>query len=45
MINLSTHYKPGLALERISSLGERGKQINQEINRINTVICFTEVRF
>jgi hypothetical protein len=28
IINLSTHYKPGLALERISSLGERGK-INQ----------------
>jgi hypothetical protein len=26
--NLSTHYKTGLALERISSLGERGKQIN-----------------
>jgi hypothetical protein len=22
-----------------------GKQINQEIRRVNTVICFTEVRF
>jgi transposase InsO family protein len=27
IINLTTHYKPGLALERISSPGERGKQI------------------
>jgi hypothetical protein len=45
IINLSTHYKPGLALERILSLGERGKQINQEIMRLNRVICFTEVRF
>jgi hypothetical protein len=30
-INLSTHYKPRLALELNSSLKERGKQINQEI--------------
>jgi hypothetical protein len=36
IINLSTHYKPGLALERESSPGERGKQINQEIKRANT---------
>jgi hypothetical protein len=45
IINLSTHYKPGLALELNSSLKERGKQINQEIKRMNTVIYFTEVRF
>jgi hypothetical protein len=45
IVNLSTHYKPGLALEMIPSPKERGKQINQEINRMNTVICFTEVRF
>jgi hypothetical protein len=45
IINLSTHYKSGLALERESSLGERGKQINQEIKQMNTVICFIEVRF
>jgi hypothetical protein len=45
IINLSTHYKPGLALELNSSSKERGKQINQEIKRMNTVICFTEVRF
>jgi hypothetical protein len=45
IINLSTHYKPGLALERILSLGERGKQINQEIRRMNMVICFIEVWF
>jgi hypothetical protein len=45
IINLSTHYKSGLALERISSLGERGKQINQEIMWMNMMICFTEVRF
>jgi hypothetical protein len=25
IINLSTHYKPGLALEQISSPGERGE--------------------
>jgi hypothetical protein len=43
--NLSTHYKPGLVLELNSSPKERGKQINQEIKRMNTVICFTEVRF
>jgi hypothetical protein len=31
---------------RIKSESEReGKQINQEIKRMNTVICFTEVRF
>jgi hypothetical protein len=45
IINLSTHYKPGLALEMNPSLKERGKQINQEIERMHTVICFTEVRF
>jgi hypothetical protein len=45
IINLSTHYKPGLALEMNLSPKERGKQINQEIKRMNTVICFTEVRF
>jgi hypothetical protein len=32
IINLSTHYKPGLALERISSPGERGKT-NQSRNK------------
>jgi hypothetical protein len=42
---LNTHYKPGLALELKSSPGERGKQINHEIKQVNTVICFTEVRF
>jgi hypothetical protein len=30
--NLSTHYKPGLALEQISSPGERGKT-NQPRNK------------
>jgi hypothetical protein len=45
IINLSTHYKLGLALEMNSSPKERGKQINQEIKRMNAVICFTEVRF
>jgi cytidylate kinase len=31
---------------RIKSESEReGKQINQEIKRLNTMICFTEVRF
>jgi hypothetical protein len=46
IINLSTHYKPWLALELKNKSGrERGKQINQEIKRVNTMICFTEVRF
>jgi hypothetical protein len=45
IINLSTHYKQGLALELNPSPKERGKPINQEIKRMNTVICFTEVWF
>jgi hypothetical protein len=45
IINLSTHYKSGLVLEMNPSPKERGKQINQEIKRMNTVICFTEVQF
>jgi hypothetical protein len=45
IINLSTHYKSVLALEMNPSPKERGTQINQEIKRMNTVICFTEVRF
>jgi hypothetical protein len=44
-INLSTHYKSGLALEVNSSPKERVKQINKEIKWMNTVICFTEVQF
>jgi hypothetical protein len=45
IITFSTHYKPGLALERISSPEERGKT-NQPRNKADdTVICFTEVRF
>jgi hypothetical protein len=34
IINLSTHYKPGLALEQISSLGEKGKT-NQPRNKVD----------
>jgi hypothetical protein len=45
IINLSTHYKSGLALEINLSPKERGKQINQEIKRMNMVIYFTEVQF
>jgi hypothetical protein len=45
IINLSTRYKPRLALELNPSSKERGKQINQEIKRMNMVICFAEVRF
>jgi hypothetical protein len=44
IINLSTHYKFGLALELNSNPGERGKT-NQPRNKADdTVICFTEVR-
>jgi hypothetical protein len=42
---LKTHYKSGLALELKSSLGERGKINQMEIKRMNTVTCFTKVRF
>jgi hypothetical protein len=42
---LNTHYKSGLALELKSSPGERGKTNQMRIKRMNTVICFTEVRF
>jgi hypothetical protein len=45
IINLSTHYKSGLALEMNPSLKEREKQINQEIKWMNTMICFTKVWF
>jgi hypothetical protein len=45
IINLSTHYKSGLALELNPSPKERGKQINQEIKWMNTMICYTEVQF
>jgi hypothetical protein len=42
---LNTHYKPGLALEPKSSPGQRAKTNQMRIKRMNTVICFTEVRF
>jgi hypothetical protein len=42
---LITHYKPRLALEQITSPGERGKTNQMKIKWMNTVICFTEVRF
>jgi hypothetical protein len=35
----------GLALELKSSPGERVKTNQMEIKRMNTVICFTEIRF
>jgi hypothetical protein len=44
-IALSTHYKPGLALELNSSPGERGKTNQMRIKQMNTIICFTEVQF
>jgi hypothetical protein len=43
--NLSTHYKPELALELKFESEREGKQINQEITQMNMVICFTEVWF
>jgi hypothetical protein len=45
IINLSTHYKSGLALEMNPSPKERGKTNQERIKQMNTVICFTEVRF
>jgi hypothetical protein len=39
IINLGTHYKPGLALELNPSPKERGNEAD------DMVICFTEVRF
>ena len=45
IIDLSTHYKPGLALELNLSPEERG-ETNQQINKADdTMIYFTEVRF
>jgi hypothetical protein len=44
-IYLSTHYKRGLVLELKLKFEREGKQINQQIRRVDTVICFTEVRF
>jgi hypothetical protein len=44
-ITLNTNYKPGLALELKSSLGERDKTNLERIKRMNMAICFTEVRF
>jgi hypothetical protein len=42
---LNTHYKLGLALELKSSSGGRAKTNQMRIKQMNTVICFTEVRF
>jgi hypothetical protein len=44
-ITLNTNYKPRLALELKSSPGERGETNQMENKRMNTTICFTEVRF
>ena len=44
-INLSTHYKPGLALELNLCPKERAKNKSQANKADDTVICFTEVRF
>jgi hypothetical protein len=43
--NLSTHYKPGLALELNSSPKEREENKSQANKVDDTVICFTEVWF
>jgi hypothetical protein len=45
LTNLSTHYKPGLALEIKSSPKERAKNKSNSNEADDTVICFTEVRF
>jgi hypothetical protein len=42
---LNTHYKSGSTLELKSSPGERVKTNQMRIERMNTMICFTEVRF
>jgi hypothetical protein len=43
--NLSTHYKPRLALELKSSPKRKGKNKSQANKECDEVICFTEVRF
>jgi hypothetical protein len=45
IINLSTHYKSGLALELKSSPKERVKNKSKASEVDDAVICFTEVRF
>jgi hypothetical protein len=44
-IKFKHNYKPGLALEIISSPKERAKTNHKQIRVDDTVICFTEVRF
>jgi hypothetical protein len=45
IINLSTHYKSGLALELKSSPKREGKNKSQANKECDAVICFTEVWF
>jgi hypothetical protein len=45
IINLSTHYKSGVALELNSSLKREGENKSQANRADDTVICFTEVQF
>jgi hypothetical protein len=45
IINLSTHYKSGLALELKSSPKREGENKSQANKADDMVICFTEVRF
>jgi hypothetical protein len=37
--------KPGVSVRVKFKSGREEKQINQGIRRVNTMICFTEVRF
>jgi hypothetical protein len=44
-INLSTHYKSGVSVRIKFKSGREGKTNQMRIKRMNTVICFIEVRF
>jgi hypothetical protein len=45
IINFKHNLQAGVSVRTKSESKREGKQINQEIKRMNTVIYFTEVRF
>jgi hypothetical protein len=44
-INFKHTLRSGVSVRIKLKSEERGKQITQESRRVNTMICFTEVRF
>jgi hypothetical protein len=44
-ITLNTHYKLGVSIRTKTKFGREGKTNRMENNRMDMVICFTEVQF